>query len=316
MTIGIAAIGPNAGLAVFRTLQLAERIGVGAIGGYAVLAALGANGEVFRAETQRGGTATLFTLGERTGVLPPEAVSRATCAALMSSGPDRPAPLSRFVPARAGIGIVTGHRLPDAIGPEGIPLNEAVLAAMAEGRSAEAALHQVLSTAEDWDAGMIALGPDRGIALRKSARVARRPDLGAAQLSGHGGTAIAVLHNAIWPARTLAPLLAETGLGTMLDADRSEALVDVHAGTRLVLGERDGIIMDSQGAIVRIETTDARILHGRHNCAAVYLGSLVVRDGKVLGVTIEEPNVVVEDGVLISLSGQSRFAIACRPNSV
>ena len=116
MTIGIGAIGPNAGLAVFKGLQAAERVGTGSIGGFAVFAAISEDGPLFMSETQRGGTATLFTAGETSGVLPPSEIAAAPYAAVMSSGPDRPAPLSQFLAADPAIGLVTGHRLPNARG--------------------------------------------------------------------------------------------------------------------------------------------------------------------------------------------------------
>lgn len=313
MTIGIGAIGPDAGLAVFRTLRMAERIGTGAIGGYAVFAALAGDGTVHRAETQRGGTRTLFTSGEHTGVEPPPEIATARYAAVMSSGPDRPAPLAQFLPAAAGIGLVTGHRLPNGAGPDGRAYNAAVLAALGEGLDADAALRRVLERAPDADAGMIALGPRAGIGLLNSARVARRPDLGSAVLEGPRGTAIAILHNAIWPARTLAPLLAEAGLEMMAKARQPLGTILVLAGTPVVAGPEDRVLVDAGGLAFRIETTDGRIATGRHNCAAIYIGALVVRGDAVVGATSEEPNVVVEDGRVVSLSGQPRFALSYGP---
>lgn len=309
MTIGIGAVGPNAGLAVLETLRLAERAATGSIGGYAVFAALGDDGTLYRAETQRGGTATLFTAGERTGVTPPDEIARARYAAVMSSGPDRPAPLTQFLPAEARVGLVTGHRLPNGAGADGKILNIAVLDAMMHGLSAEGALIEVLGNSPDADAGMIALGPERGIAMLNSARVARRPDLGSAFLAGPGGTAIAILHNAIWPAATLAPLLAEAGLETMLRAREPAGRVEVRAGTPVVAAAQDRVIVDDRMVAVRIETTDAPIAAGRHNCAAIYVGSRVMRNGTTLGVTMEEPNVVVDGGRVVSLSGQPRFLV-------
>jgi hypothetical protein len=64
MTIGIAAWGPDAGHAVFEALKVAEKVGRGSIGGFAVFVAITSDGRVIRAETQRGGTATLFLQGE------------------------------------------------------------------------------------------------------------------------------------------------------------------------------------------------------------------------------------------------------------
>lgn len=309
MTIGIGAMGPNAGLAVFRTLQMAERIGEGAIGGYAVFAAIDGEGKVHRAETQRGGTTTLFTRGEKTGVSPPDVIASAPFAAVMSSGPDRPAPLSQFLPADGQVGLVTGHRLPNGAGLDGRRLNDAVLAAMGEGLSARSALKQVLDANPQSDAGMIALGPGRGIELMNSARVAQRPDLGTAQLAGPDGSAIAILHNAIWPAATLAPLLAETGLEWMLRSQAPIGTVDIRAGIPVMAGDRDRLIVNEDGIAERAETTDGRIVTGRHNCAAIYLGAEVVCGDRILGVTSEEPNVIVEDGRIISLSGQRQFSI-------
>jgi hypothetical protein len=305
-------MGPNAGLAVFRTLQMAERIGEGAIGGYAVFAAIDNEGKVHCAETQRGGTTTLFTRGEQTGVSPPDVIASAPFAAVMSSGPDRPAPLSQFLPADGEVGLVTGHRLPNGAGLDGRRLNDAVLAAMARGLSASAALRQVLDANPQSDAGMIALGPGRGIDLMNSARVAQRPDLGTALLGGPDGSAIAILHNAIWPATTLAPLLAETGLEWMLRSQAPSGTVGVPAGIPVMAGDRDRLVIDRDGIAKRVETTDARIVTGRHNCAAIYIGAEVVCGGELLGVTAEEPNVVVEDGRIVALSGQDHFSINYR----
>lgn len=63
----------------------------------------------------------------------------------------------------------------------------------------------------------------------------------------------------------------------------------------------------------RIETTDGRIVAGRHNCAAIYIGAEIVHPDGVIGVATEEPNVMVEDGAIVSLSGQSRFHLAYGP---
>src|ERR1700686_2557427 len=115
MTIGIAARGPNAGLAVYRSLRAAERVGTGSIGGFATFAAITADGKLLRHETQRGGTSTLFIEGESTGTEPPPEVAAATSAAVISSGPDRPEP-EKLLSADPLAGLVTGHRMPITIG--------------------------------------------------------------------------------------------------------------------------------------------------------------------------------------------------------
>lgn len=308
MTIGIGASGPNAGLAVFRALQAAERVATGAIGGFVTYAALGENGTLHRAETQRGGTATLFTRGEATGTEPPPEVAATPFAALISSGPDRPAPLSQFLAAAAGVGLVSGHRLPNTAGPDGRMVNEAVLARMAEGESAAAALAAVLGALPSVDAGMIALGPGRGISALNSALVETRPDLGHARAEADG-TVVEVLHNAIRPQKSLAPLVAEIALGVMRPPASPAGEALVRAGTPLVAAAAKALIVDAGGIALRIETDVEAFLTGTHNCAAVYLGTPVVRDGTVLGTTTMEPNMVVRDGAVVSLSGQSAVAI-------
>lgn len=307
MTIGIGAAGPNAGFAVFRALAAAEAVGTGAIGGFAVFAALTADGRVFRTETQRGGTATLFTEGETTGTAPPPEIASAPFAALMSSGPDRPAPLAQFL-AASEAGLVTGHRLPNTPGPDGRPVNEAVLAAMTGGMSAEQALARVLDGDPEVDAGMIALGPGRGLAARNSRLVAARPDLGSAQLAA-GNAAVAVLHNAIRPAAELAPFVAAVALDTMAPPHVVAGHAVVRAGTPLANADAHRVTLGPDGVATLVETSDTRILSGRHACAAIYLGASVVREGIPLGRTIMEPNVLVEDGRILRLSGQSEIRI-------
>ncbi len=308
MTIGIGATGKNAGLAVFRALEAAERVGTGAIGGFAVFAAIDAKGELRLAETQRGGTTTLFTQGERTGGPPPEDIAAARFAAVMSSGPDRPDPLMQFLAADPRVGLVTGHRLPNTLGPDGVAMNSAVLACMARGMSAKAALDAVLEAYPDVDAGMIALGPDAGIAARNSTLVSRRPDLGAARREGREAV-VEVLHNAIRPHVSLAPLVADIALSVMAPPDRAAGDIVVTAGTPVIHGPRNRVLVDADNKAVSIESENAALTSGRHNCAAVYLGAEVVKDGMVIGRTLMEPNVMVEDGSVQSLSGQSEVRI-------
>jgi hypothetical protein len=307
MTIGIGAMGPNAGLAILRALAAAEAVGSGAIGGFAVFAALTADGRVLRAETQRGGTATLFTDGESTGTTPPPEFAAAPFAALMSSGPDRPTPLSQFL-AASQAGLVTGHRLPNTPGPDGRPVNEAVLADLASGIGAEQALAHVFDGDPEVDAGMIALGPGCGIAARNSRRVAARPDLGIAQMAA-GDVAVCVLHNAIRPSAELAPLVAAVAFEVLAPPHLVAGHAIVRAGTPLALAEAHRLTIGPDGVATLIETTDTRILSGRHTCAAIYLGADVVQDGVSLGRTIMEPNVLVENGHVLRLSGQPEVRI-------
>ncbi len=309
MTIGIGATGPNAGLAVFRALAAAERVGEGAIGGFAVFAAIDDEGHLYRAETQRGGTATLFTAGERTGIEPPAQVAAAHIAAVMSSGPDRPAPLSQFLAAGGAVGLVTGHRLPNTPGADGVAVNEAVLSAMAGGLSAKDALAPVLGANPEIDAGMIALDRFGGIAAGNTRLVAARPDLGIASRRDQSGTAVEVLHNAIRPAASLAPLVADIAMQVLSPPPAPLGHAIVKAGTPLAEGTVNRVVLDAENVAIRVEVTSPLMLTEKLACAAVYLGAEVVRDGVMLGRTTEEPNVLVDGGRIVRLSGQDTFAI-------
>jgi hypothetical protein len=310
MTIGIIAFGPRAGVAVFKALRAVERVGRGSIGGYASFVAVTADA-VLRYETQRGGTLTLFTAGETTGVEPDAALEAARLACVMSSGPDRPEPLAQFTPAAAGVGLMTGHRLPNMPGADGVPLNTKVLELMCAGVEPGEAVDRVLDANPNADAGLIAGSLDGVVYARNSARVQSRPDLGQARRVA-GKAVVEVLHNAIHPVAPLADLAAEIALDIMLRRDDPDAEMIVRTGTPVVAGPDDRVLVNANLEAVEIHTSDARLASGRWNCAAIYLGARVVRDGRILGTTLIEPNMIVENGKLVSMSGQHEVRIGMR----
>ena len=177
MTIGIGAIGPRAGLAIFRALEATERVGEGSIGGFAVYRVIGSDGQIHTYTTQRGGTATLVTRGEVTGGLPPQEALDARVAALISSGPDRPEPLERCIPGEAGVGLVTGHRIPMAPTKNKKPLNQEVLELMRQGRTAPEATKALMDEHPQIDAGIIAVDVKGNLGAQNSPRVLNRPDM-------------------------------------------------------------------------------------------------------------------------------------------
>lgn len=310
MTIGIVAQGPQAGLAVFKALQAVERVAQGSIGGFASFVAV--TGEaVLRHETQRGGSTTLFTAGESTGLGPDGATATALLAGLMSSGPDRPAPLAQFLPAAAGVGLVSGHRLPNMPGRDGVPLNIAVLEHLRAGHAPQSAVDLVLDANANADAGIIAGALAGGVYARNSTRVAGRPDLGHARRTLDGAS-VEVLHNAIYPVAALADLAAEIALDVMLRRLAPDGEIKLRAGTPVVAGRENRVLVDGALLAVEIQTTDVRLVDGCWNCAAVYLGARVVCEGTELGTTLTEPNMVVENGRLVSMSGQHEVRIGYR----
>lgn len=215
MTIGIAASGPMAGLAVYRGLRAVETVGRGAIGGFVSLVAIAEDGTLAEAYTQRGGALALFG-----GEGPPPWIAQARLAGLMSSGPDRPEPLIQFTPADPAVGIVTGHRLPNMPGPSGEPPNLHALRLMAAGASPEEAVLRALEAAPEADAGLIALDLDGRIALGDAPPVLARDDRGRALVEDpESGLRVGVLHNTIYPIGGLAALAAGTAVDAVLPGD-------------------------------------------------------------------------------------------------
>ena len=313
MTIGIAVSGEGAGLAVFRALAAVESVGRGAIGGFVSFAAIDEAGVLHRAGTQRGGSRTLFTAGERVGVDPPAKISRARLAVLMSSGPDRPEPLAQFTPADPDVGLVTGHRLPNMPGVDGVPINERVLARMADGDSPQTAVREETSRNPEADAGVIALDRSGRISLANTDLVAARSDGGAALVEDREtGVRVGVLHNSIFPHRALADLAVSAVLDSVMPADRIDFEIEVRAGTRVELGAENCLHLAPDDRVSHITVVQRHWLAARHDGAVMGYGAPVRRDGKLVGRISFEPYCVVENGRLLSMSGRERVLIGVR----
>lgn len=308
MTIGIAAIGPRAGTAVLCALELAERVGQGAIGGFVSYAALSADGRCLRDGTQRGGSAALPLLHK-----PGAEALAAPRAALMSSAPHRPEPLSQFVLASRNACLVTGHRLPNARRGGEPPINERVLGRLDAGEPAQRAVRCELASDPDADAGIIALDREGRLFVGNTSRVERRPDLGQAVLYGTGGSAVAVLHNAIAPVRGLAELVAQAALDLMENNWTTQGMIEVDAGTPVQLGTEEAVFLESGSSRVAwVQTTDPAIRQAHFHGAAVYQGAVVYRNGQRLGYVLDEPYVVVEHSRVVSLDGRGHISLGYR----
>lgn len=308
MTIGIAAWGPEAAAAALRALGAVEAAGRGAIGGFVSLVALTDAGGVARREVQRGGAAAL--LAERP--LSPE-IAGARCVGLMSSGPDRPAPLSAFTPARGGCGLVTGHRLPNAPGPDGTPLNARVLEAMAMGAAPQEAVRAVIAECPEADAGYIAMTVAGAVHGEDAPRVMRRRDCGAALMRAPDGAAVvAVRHNGVEPHRPLAALAAEIALDQMTRAAAGVFTAPLAAGAPLALGPAAAVELDEAGRVARLRVADPALLTGRHD---IGLGDRVdvLQGGRRVGWLDYEPYIVAADGRLTSVDGATLAEMAIWP---
>lgn len=310
MTIGIAAHGPDAGLAVIRALAAVEAVGRGAIGGFVSLVALTADGRVLRATTQRGGSAALFA----GGAVPGE-VAAARVAGLMSSGPDRPEPLSQFTPADAAVGLVTGHRMPNTIGASGINVNDEVLDLMRRGMAPEQAVARVVAANPDVDAGIIALSADGRLAAADTAHVGRRGDAGRAlRVDAGEGIGVAVLHNAIHPHRPLATLAADVAMDVMRPEDRADDWITFSEGATLAPGAANAVEVDAGGAVRRIVVEDEKFLTGRWSLGIGY-ETCVTRARAPIGVALYEPYIVVDEGRVRSIDGRASLSVPIRSSA-
>ncbi|MEY8839943.1 hypothetical protein AB9K41_13040, partial [Cribrihabitans sp. XS_ASV171] len=168
MTIGIAAYGPEAGRAVLEGALATEILGCGSIRGFTVFSVLDEQGAHRQFACQNGGVSAIDGI---------EAFYDARCAALISSGPNRPEPLSQFLVGVDSVGLITGHRLPQRQGASGLPLNTSTIQRIGRGEAPIAAVHAELSENPEADCGLIALSADGRIGFGNSARVERRNDL-------------------------------------------------------------------------------------------------------------------------------------------
>ncbi len=312
MTIGLAASGPGAGLAIFRALAAVERVTSGAIGGFVSFAAITESGELRRAETQRGGTSTLFTEAERTGTDPPPEIANAPRAVLMSSGPDRPIPLAQFTPADPSAGLVSGHRLPNAIVPDGTKaLNAIALSHLGEGQSAEAALLATLAAYPEADAGLILIDRTGAMAIGNSDFVNARVDRGeAVRTDATSGLTVAVIHNAIFPVGAVAPLAIETAIHAVAPLVAANGWITVAAGVELVAGPANRIHIDENARVNRIELCQKQLAApGPQQGAALPFRSELIRDGIAVGHSVQEPYCCAQDGRLITLNNKASLQV-------
>ncbi|MFJ1301926.1 DUF6963 family protein [Pseudomonadota bacterium AL_CKDN230030165-1A_HGKHYDSX7] len=299
MTIGVAAAGHLAGAAVYDTVLAAELLGRGAIGGFAVFAVLLPDGRLEYRTTQREGITSL--------ALPP-AWREAELAAVISSGPDRPEPLTQFVAGEAGAGLVTGHRLPHLTGGDGVPLNRSVLQRMAHGDVPQAAVDAVLGAHAEWDVGLVALDVRGNIGLANSARVARRDDLGHF-IRQSNGTSVALLHNSIYARGALAEQLGEVAWSTLTGVPSVLRFVTLARPTPLATATRDRVDIDALGCITGIATANARLARLDRRCTVIYLGTEVWCEGEMVGRATTELYVEARNGVVqpASLAANNMF---------
>lgn len=289
MTIGIAASGANAGESVRAAVLAAQLLGRGAIGGFAVFAVMLHDGKVCHCVTQRGGATNLAI---------PDQWLQATRAAAISSGPDRPEPLQQFLPGFDGIGLVSGHRLPNRAGSDGEPLNRAVLRRLASGEMPQHAVDAVLHANGQSDAGLIAVDAQGRIGLGNSQRVASRADLGSLYRS-EGDRCLAILHNSIYFMPDTADAVGSLAWDCLGGDASAYQFLSLAQGVALRTAQSDRIVLDADGEIALIETAATQVENMSGRFTAVYLGTPVWQAARLVGHVVSELVAQVQDGLVV-----------------
>lgn len=293
MTIGVAASGACAGAAVRAAVLGAELFGRGAIGGFAVFAVLDEAGRLDYRVTQRGGIGALAL---------PDAWMTAKVAAVISSGPDRPEPLTQFLVGAAGVGLVTGHRIPNSLGDDGVALNQAVLERLTSGEAPQSAVDQVLAASPELDVGLIAIGADGQLGWGDSARVLRRDDRGSFQRDD-GASRLALAHNSIFSSRPLAEALGELAWAALHGREGRLRALRLNAAVPVRRASRDAVHIDSQGRVELIESANPELSRAQRRGTAIYLGSQVLCQGRPIGRVETELVAELAEGIATPLPG-------------
>lgn len=299
MTIGIAASGPGAGRAILEALSAAEGVGTGAIGGFLSFACITDTG-LWRCGRQRGGARGFLNEGL------PDKINAAPLAVLMSSGPDRPEPLSQFTPGADGVGLVTGHRFPNAPDRDGIALGAAALALMRQGAEPQAAASAVALANPTADAGLICLDLAGRIGQANTAYVAGFPGLGAADRS-LGRTRVSVLCNAITPAASLAELIADIALAAM-QSPPEHGLMLLSAGLPVRRGPVAELIVNADMEPVELQLP-APYSHEGAWCGGYGPLARLTQGGRLLGHLIDEPFLTGIGPRIEGIDGRSHLSI-------
>jgi hypothetical protein len=241
----------------------------------------------------------------------PTAAAEAPIAGLMSSGPDRPEPLSQFTPADGAVGLFTGHRMPNTIGVNGMNLNNEALELMRSGYSAADAVGRVITANPNADAGMIALSVGGDFGVADSPSVGKRGDAGRAQLGSAANGTAAVLHNAILPHRPIAALAAEVAIDVMRPPDRPIDWITFRAGARVAAGAANSVLIDDRGVVQGIVVENPRLLVGNWSFGIGYEAQ-VVSANQVVAAMLYEPYMILNDGRLATIDGRAELAAPVR----
>ena len=320
MTIGIGASGPHAGEAVFEALKHVERatlgeIGSGSIYGFAVYTAITKEGKMITYTTQRGGTTTLVTSGEEIGLRPERDALEARVAGVISSGPNRPEPLTQALAAKASVGLVTGHRVPLALCIKTKqPVNSRVLLLMEQGMKPQDAANKVINEDNPHiDAGVIAVNIAGEIGVVNSPRILKRADLNHSRAEDKAtGSIVEVINNEIFPPKAIGDLAAAIAISIMTREREPDFFVTVKSGTIVEKGGEDRVDVDANMVATKIYTVDHYLLENEQISVVPYSYSKVYKNKKLIGTLMSEPVTTIKDGLTTKLCGRDFIDIPAK----
>ncbi|MCQ9618212.1 hypothetical protein L1889_17300 [Paenalcaligenes niemegkensis] len=226
----------------------------------------------------------------------------------------------QFLPSLDGVGLVTGHRLPNR-DLNGTPLNVAALQRLAQGETARDAIAAVLTAYPECDAGLIALSANGELALANSPRVERRLDLYTTEHHHSFGT-VAMLMNSITfravtaradPAALIAQIAAQRFAEPPSPSTLMLAHVDEHC--QLSQADQDLVMVNSvTRRVVRIASADPLLPTAAGRWTVIQNGTAVVdMEGEPLGISYNDVIANVEASSLRSLADYSSLGLVIGP---
>ena len=160
------------------------------------------------------------------------------------------------------------------------------------------------------DCGLIAIDLKGNVFHCNSARVLGRPDVHVAIRREYRlRAAVIAMQNAIFPRAIVAEVAAAVAMDVMRGEPSRDGFVRLDAGTPLRLGEVAAISCDADFVATKVVTTDPTLVGGPTLGSAVYLNSVIYRDDKAVGRSLTDSLCVIEDGRIVSISGQASVLI-------
>ena len=309
MTIGVVLRGPSAGAALVQSLASLENVALGSIGGFVSLVVLTKGKQPQFYQIQNGGVSALFaTNGNK---ILPDSLVESDRAALISSGPNRPEPLNRFLAWDDAGNLVSGHRFPHTYSASGFPLNQVALNLIQNNGCAENQLKDLMKQNDHLDAGLVAMDVAGTLFQGDTARVRARGDTASAAVQTDD-YAFSITLNSIRPANLIALMLAEK-LKHSMSAD-TRPVLSIDTDAKICAADTKAVIINDLSNVIAINTPEQCWFTGSTEGALMETGTHIIKNGICVGRMQDEPYVIANNGQLISLSGEQ--AVKLRYESI